>query len=193
MFGPFGSDRTNGCRCDACRAARGAYARDRERNRTRVKWGIEEPWPGTHVPARATRRHLRWLQTRGIGMRTVEKQSGVSRSALQKIVSGESRRVTRRTEDRILAVGLSAVRPGAYVDGTETWARIEDLLAAGWSRAAIARVVTGPQAKSLQLRRGRVSARNAATVAALHLRVFPHLEGSPFARRTSRLSGKKPA
>lgn len=183
VLGPAGFDSPNGCRCGECREAHRIYARDLQRNYVRSGLGIEEAWPGRHVPARPARRHLAWLRRQGVGLRAVEKWSGVGRTTLAGITTGETRNITRRTEIRVLAVGTFAAGPHALIDAAKTWARIADLLSAGWSKAAIARRITGPTAVSLQLRKGKVTVRQAAAVEALHREVFPEREGRPIPRR----------
>lgn len=179
VFGAVGTDRANGCRCEECREANRAYARDRDR---RLK--LLEPADGTHIDAAAARDHLLWLRGQGVGLRTVARKTGLARNTLQKIVTGGSSRCTAFTAELILGVGCSA---GALVDGTDTWARIGDLLDAGWTRVAIARALHGPQAKALQLRHGRVSADNARAVAEIHAGALPHLAGRPRRRRAAKV------
>lgn len=186
VFGITGADTKKGCRCEPCRTAHRIYNRDLCRNYTRSAWGVEEIRPGRYVPAGPARNHLAWLRSQGVGLRAVAERSGVGRTSLTKLASGESRRITARTEDRILAVGLSAAAPSARISAAETWARIDDLLAAGWTRKAVARRVTSPTAESLQLGRDRVTVRHAVAVAELHEEIFPDQCGRPLRRRQRR-------
>lgn len=189
VFGPAGGDWANGCRCDPCREANRAYARNRDRERR--SWMGEESPDHWHVDADAARAHLAWLREHGIGLRTVEARTGLARHTLQQITSGESRRCLARTERLILGTGLFAALPGACIDGDDTRARIVDLLAAGWTKVAIARAILGPQAKALQLRRDRVCARNAKAVAELHASALPHLRGQPHRRLAPGISAPR--
>lgn len=175
VFGVTG--RSPGCRCELCRDANRTYARNRDRERR--SWMAEEPPDHWYVNGGAARAHLIWLREHGIGLRTIEARTGLARHTLQQIVSGGSEKCFARTERLILGVGLFAARPGAYIDGDETQARIVDLLAAGWTKVAIARAILGPQAKALQFRCDRVSARNARAVAELHAQALPQLQGRP--------------
>jgi hypothetical protein len=145
----------------------------------------EEPPDHWYVGAGAARAHLIWLREHGIGLRTVEARTGLARHTLQQIASSGSGRCFARTERLILGIGLFAARPGAYIDGGDTRARLADLLAVGWTKVAIARAILGPQAKALQLRCDRVSVRNAKAVAELHARALPQLQGRPRRRLTS--------
>lgn len=174
VFGATGTLAGQGCRCEPCRDANRLYARERDR---RLK--LLEPADGTHIDAGAARDHLLWLRDQGVGLRTVERKTGLARNTLRQIVTGSSARCSARTERLVLGVGRSA---GALVDATDTWARINDLLDAGWSRAAIARALHGPQAKALQLRRDRIFADNARAVARIHAEALPQLCGRPHRR-----------
>lgn len=177
VFGPAGNNPSAGCRCDPCREANRTYARQRDRERR--SWMAEDPPDHWYVDAGRARRHLAWLREDGIGLRAVERETGLARHTLQQISSGESARCFARTERRILGVGLTSAKNGAYIDGADTRARIDDLRSAGWSKVAIAREILGPQAKALQLRCDRVTARNARAVTEIHRRALPELGGRP--------------
>jgi len=155
---------TAGCRCDACRIAHRDYNREWLRKEARIRYGIEERVEQT-VDAAEAREHLLWLSSQGIGRRQVAKHARLVPSTIQKITSGQRTRIYRETADRILAVNLSQ-RPGnAHVDATRTWQQINELLDAGWSKARIARHLTGRQTTlSLQLHRDRVTLRTARTI-----------------------------
>lgn len=165
VFGPEGQDRSQGCRCEPCKEANRAYARDRYRKAHRPDETIEP----AYVPCHEARRHLEWLRSVGVGYRTVSERTGIARSSLQKIGTGRVTRSRRSTIDAILAVPRSAARPGAYVPADDTWRRIDDLLAHGWTKVAIARHLTGnPDAVALQLGRDRVTRAHADAVRDLH-------------------------
>jgi len=127
----------------------------------------------------AVRRHLRRLQDAGIGLRQVSRLTGVSRTRLTETMTGRSYTADRpqvralyyRTAKRILGVPIDPTRaaPGAYIDATETWRLLEEMLAAGATKKRIAKEL-GSKAKTpaLQLGRDRVSARQAAAVRRLH-------------------------
>lgn len=166
VFGPEpGDDRSKGCRCEPCRLANAAYARERYRKAHRP----DETLDPAYVDNAEARRHLAWLRDQGVGLRTVAIRSGVGRTALHKIATGRVTRSRPETIDAILAVGRSAVRGAALVDAGPTWRRIDDLLAHGWTRTAIAAAL-GQQGNppSLQLGRERVTAANAHAVEELH-------------------------
>lgn len=138
---------------------------------------IRPPRAATETPhwisPAIVRRHLRVLQSAGIGLRRIAELSGVSYSRLVELRCGLARRRDRprrrrlksATAERIFAVAPHAA-PGARVPAAETWARITALRAAGWSKARIARAL-GKQRAALQLGRQTVLQRNAAAVARL--------------------------
>ena len=140
------------CRCGPCRRANTDYARERDRASRRPDGGAP-----AYVPAGRVREHLEWLRDGGVGLRRVAEVSGVSRSALTAIAAGRQRRLRPATGERIMAVSRRDGAAGALVDGAPTWQLLEQLLAAGHSRAWIARQL-GSEATTpaLQLRRERV-------------------------------------
>lgn len=160
-----GREPGRGCRCDLCREARSEYDRQRKQ---RV-----EP---AYVGADEVRRHLRMLQEHGIGWQTVSKRSGVSNGVISKILygcyatgRGPCERVRPATRDKILAVMPSDAADDNRIDATRTHENIATLLQRGWTKRAIARVITdNPTANGLQIRPGRkVHARTARAVEAL--------------------------
>lgn len=172
VFGPQpGQDRSLGCRCEPCKNANRAYARDRLRAQSRP----DEALAPAYVSAAPARDHLRWLQERGVGLRTVADVSGVGRSSLQQIASGRRTKATPQVIERILAV-KAVPRGTSLVDAAPTWQLIDRLLAAGWTRAAIAGEI-GQDGRRLQLQTDRVTAENARRVADLAARVLTDDEG----------------
>lgn len=167
VHGPAG--RSKGCRCEPCRDANRTYARTRARRAARPD-EILEP---AYVDNSEAREHLAWLASVGVGKRTVSERSGVALSAIEKIRRGTVTRSRPDTIAKILAVGRSAARGAALVDAEPTRRLIDDLLAHGWTRTAIAREL-GSQAKrpSLQIRGTRVTAETARRVADLHHRAL---------------------
>lgn len=132
------------------------------------------------VPADAARRHLAALGAQGIGLNTVAELSGVSHGSLSKIVYGEprrgrppSRRIRHETAERILAVAVEQASGGQRINAGPTWALVEELLDAGYSRAELARRLGSRAASpSLQIGRRLVRASTARAVEALHARLI---------------------
>ena len=166
MFGPEpGSDRSKGCRCEPCREANRAYARQRDRASRRP----DEQLEAAYIDAGEVRAHLRFLAARGVGRRQVSAVSGVAQSSLAKLRSGKVRRCRPATAEAILAVFPIDAADGAYVPAGPTWKLLDDLLAHGWTRTAIARALgSTAKAPAMQLDREFVTARNARAVKALH-------------------------
>jgi len=138
------------CTCDECRAANSRY----EKHRT--KWLGEFPRiPPPLVPPTRTRTHIRRLMRQGMGYKQVADVADVPRSVVGAILWGRSDRKTkmirRETETAILAVQLE-LSPGACVPTGEAVTIVDELVARGWTRAAIARRITGrPSTASLQI------------------------------------------
>lgn len=94
-----------GCRCQPCTIANRNYAREWERHKRRMTYGIE-----THVEhlvdATEAREHLQWLSSKGVGSIRVRSVTKMSRSNIVLIRQGRRTKITQRTAQRILAVGL---------------------------------------------------------------------------------------
>lgn len=145
------------CRCPECKSAHSRY------EKTRRRWQGEFPRE-LHplVPAARARAHLKDLMSQGMSLKRMAAIHDLSHGVLSSIVYGRKNRpylkIRRDTEDRILAVTLD-VADGAKVDRAEADAIIEELLARGWTKSAIAREVTGPRAAGLQFDERQVYAR----------------------------------
>jgi hypothetical protein len=163
------------CGCEACREAN----RDYERRRGRAIARPDEVWI-PYVPAGPARRHLAELSKQGVGLKTVSRLSGVSHGALSKMVYGDprrgqapSRRVRPETLAAILAVRLHQAQGGQKVPAGPTWALLEELLAAGYTKVFLARALGSTAANpALQVSRDRVRASTARAVEALHARLI---------------------
>jgi len=165
--------RTNyviGCRCEPCTVANRVYARNRERHVRRVAHGIEEPVV-RFVDATETRDHLLWLRSFGVGLRTVVKLTGLGRTALGQIRSGETKQVHLDTETKILALWRDTRNDAMIVDAGQTWKRITWLQQQGWSKARIAREL-GYQSNALQIHADRITHRTEQRVEDLVRRVL---------------------
>lgn len=156
-----------GCRCDACREANNAYARLRGKMKRAGEFD-------RLVDAARVERHLRKLSRRhGIGLRTVADVAGVARSSLNAIVAGRKVKLREQTAARILAVTKDAIGGEAtLVSAASTWKLIAKLLAAGFTRGAIARRL-GHKTAALQMRKDRITARTRERVARLFREIDP--------------------
>lgn len=139
------------CRCTPCRAANAADWRARQRALP------------TTASATSVRRHLARLESAGVGYRQVAAAAGVAERTVWEIRSGARRRVSLATWERILAVGPDAAAPGALVDARASWRLVEQLVAAGRSRAWIARQL-GAGGRELKLGRHRTTVERARAI-----------------------------
>ncbi len=153
------------CDCDQCREAHNRYERER-RART-------EP---AYVSATRARAHVTDLMYQGVGAKTIAKAAGISHGALSKLMYGDygrnmppSRRIRRSTEAKLLTVTPSARAGGARIDAGPTVWRVDEMVAAGVPKSAIA-VAIGQKGPGLQLSRGQVSVRHARQIEDIHAR-----------------------
>lgn len=154
-----------GCHCFQCRRANARYESER----------AKRP-PNPYVSVAPVRDHLDKLTAQGVGLRTVAEMAGASRSTLREIRIGAHNSIRKQLADRILAVGIEHAAEGALVDGAETWALIDELLAAGYRKGQIATML-GREVPALQLKRGMVRASTADAVKSLHAELMAEGEG----------------
>ena len=162
-WGEVGDDYRNGCRCYECCTAGVLYEKLRAARKHR---GVDP-----YVDNTEARQHLEWLETQGVGLRTVSAVSGVSRSALSLIRKG-TRPVSRpETIAAILAVHTGDAAAGAVIDGTRTMQLVDELLALGHTKGDLA-IMLGASTKALQVcRRGTIRRETADKVQQLHERL----------------------
>lgn len=105
-------------------------------------------WTTMHVDAEPVRRHITALKDRGVGVRRIQEISGVSRSAIQRIMRGQPTRnqpprssVWRHTAIKIMAIPLDADNRsrGSLVEAIGSVRRLRALQAIGWTQTEIAR------------------------------------------------------
>lgn len=147
-----------GCRCDLCADARREYEKKRRQR--------AEP---AYVSAGPVREHLAFLSARGIGWKHAARAAGLSPSVVWKIVYGRdgkpSKRCRPETASKLLAVTPADGAAGSLVDAAATWRNIERLLAAGWTKSAIARAIG--QSRTLQVSRSKVERGTASKIESL--------------------------
>lgn len=153
-----------GCRCQACRAANTAYARERQAARARGE--------GNHiVSAEPAREHLAWLSAQGVGHKTAADAAKVAGSIVTKIVYGQRTKIRAQTERRILAVTVDTAMDGARIDAAPTKRLLAELRACGYTNVVIASELLGRRVRGLQIGKSpTVEVRTAALVRALHER-----------------------
>lgn len=161
VFGEWGGDSKNGCRCDTCKA--GNTTRYFER-KARI-----EP---AYVDAGPAREHVAWLSTQGVGLKQIVKVSTVSQGVLWKLMYGKrqpdgtrraSKRILRSTHDAIVAVTPSSGADGSRIPAGPTLAHVDRLVAAGVPRVRIAERIG--QTGALQLRGQQVTRHHARAIA----------------------------
>lgn len=171
------------CRCEPCRTANRVASRERVNAMRRP----DEAWV-PYIPAGPARRHIEALMAAGVGPKTIAKLSGVPHGAISKIVYGnyqtgrKSKRIRPETARKILAVTAELADGGQKVDAAPTWRMLDELIAKGWPKAHLARLIVGPQAVSLQIRRSTVRASTARKVE----QVYAQIKDSPAPPRRSR-------
>ena len=154
-----------GCRCDLCTRANTLYARSRYRAVCR---GDSDPL----ISSARARRYLKRLRRAGVGLRVVADLAQIPRSTLQKIRSGSRRHCRQSSSERICSVTIEPWADGHYVDARPSWRQLDRLLSDGWTKTELARQLGSTALRpALQLRRDRITARNARQVARLFARL----------------------
>lgn len=144
-----------GCRCQACHAANTDYERGRAAARALGEGnGL--------VSAERARAHLAALSAAGVGRKTAADAAKVAASSVSKIIDGQRTKIREQTERRILAVTPAVAADRAYIDAAPTWLLLDELIASGYRLTRLASEMLGRQVRALQLRRDRVTVRNAA-------------------------------
>lgn len=110
-----------GCRCFTCRLAKSEYEQQR----------LAGELAGC-VDAGPAREHLAALRAAGFGLRRIVVETGVSRSALQRLSVQAT--VHKTTETRLLSMPLvEAPKPKRFISAVGTHRRVQALCTLGWS------------------------------------------------------------
>jgi hypothetical protein len=160
------SNYTTGCRCQPCTEANRTYARNLDRHKSRVRYGIEQPIERFCDPTEA-QNHLEWLRTNGIGLRTVTNTTGLSRKTLFEIRRRTVTRILITTHNKILSVGLHRAPNASLIPADQTWRLVNELLDEGWTGGRINRAI-GNNSYALQLGKIRVQRSTAKKIEELH-------------------------
>jgi hypothetical protein len=147
-----------GCRCDQCRAANAAHARQRRLDR---KTG-----PGM-IPPDAVREHLLALAAKGVGARSVADALDISMRTIHCIRHGKRKLVRAKLARKILDADESVRADGSYVDCKPTRELIHDLRERGWSETQLATWM-GYKKRLKFLYRSRIRALTASRVERLY-------------------------
>lgn len=129
------------CRCTDCRYLHSRRARERSRQHA---YGT---FDSGLIDAEPIRRHVRALQSAGIGTHQIARLSGLPRQTVQGLFGRRDadrkghipQRVSRITAEKILQVSADerSVADGANVSARGTQRRIQALVARGWSMAKL--------------------------------------------------------
>lgn len=138
--GTYARYKLDGCRCYPCAGAASDYRANRERA---IAYGTWQPF----VDAEPVRRHIRALQSCGMGLRRIAEAAGVDRKRLQVVLTGRPERGTP-PQKRIrpaIAAAILAIQPTldllgdrTVIDATGTRRRLQALVATGWSISKLA-------------------------------------------------------
>ena len=132
------------CRCDVCRTAQTARARQRTRAQAFGRW------ESAFVDAQPARDHINKLRVLGVGVKQVAKLTGIAPSVLGALVFGRGSsqqgsyekprpatisKIRRENEQKILAVTFDvfSLTPGTNVAARGAHRRIQALCAIGYS------------------------------------------------------------
>jgi hypothetical protein len=122
---------TMGCRCDECKAVKTSYGRERKEAQRNGKGN-------PRVPADAARAHLALLSDAGIGYLRVSELAGVNHNIVWKIRTGERKHIMFTTEQKILSITPDDISDSTTIDASETWKKIDWLLAHGFTKTSLA-------------------------------------------------------
>jgi hypothetical protein len=143
---------SKGCRCEPCRVAHRLYERQKNRERSREKMGLELR-PVRFVDPAEARDHLLFLRSKGVGSRAVAEKTGFSHHFIQSVANGRAKRIGKKYADSILAVSINDILKGQYVPVGNANELIDDLLARGFSRRQIAKGIGTPKSADLRLKK----------------------------------------
>ncbi|MFE0104535.1 hypothetical protein [Streptomyces sp. NPDC059009] len=157
----------DGCRCYVCAFAVARYNDAREYALRRGQWH-------PYTDAEPVRRHLRDLQSSGLGLRRIAELAGVDRKRLQVILKGCAERgghpqrfVRPALAASVLAISVTEGKQAlhATVDAVGTHRRLQALVFAGWPQSRLATLLGMSDAGfSAMLRREHVLVRTERAV-----------------------------
>jgi hypothetical protein len=151
-----------GCHCALCRAANTAYATQRARA---VKNG---EWNGL-VPSSRAQMHLLKLSAKGVGRRAVQASTDIGASIIQKIYSGEKKKIRAMTEKKILRVTIEQASPASLVSAKSSWKLLNVLLSKGYTKTQLANFLGG-KSLALQVSHDKILLRTEARIKKLFAR-----------------------
>ena len=158
------------CRCEPCTIANRIYARNLAREHAARAYGFDvEP---RLIDATSSRERLVLLRRNGIGLRTVEKLTGIDRKTALNIISGETKRVRPETYDLLMSIAYDDRPGGTLIPAGPTWQLLNKLIKDGHTRTAIATAIAGKPTRALQIERKQVKLRTARKVEQVYLELM---------------------
>jgi len=158
------------CRCKPCTEANTVYQRGLDRENRARAYGFDvEP---RLIDATPSRERLLLLRRNGIGLRTVEKLTGIDRKTALQIISGETKRVRPDTYDLIMSITYDDRPGGTLIPAGPTWQLLNKLIKAGHTRTAIATAIAGKPTRALQIERKQVRLDTARKVEQVYLELM---------------------
>jgi hypothetical protein len=128
-------------------------------------------WRG-FVPTTLVLGHIQKLRKAGIGYRAIADAAGLAKSTISMILTGERVQIRKHRADRILAVDRTAIADRALVPAGRTWALLNELLGAGYTKTFLAKQLgSRTKAPSLQIQADRITALTASKVERLYRRM----------------------
>ncbi len=113
----------------------------------------------------------------GVGYKIAADASCTGITTVAKILSGEKKRIRKRTSDAILEVDSGAAADHAHVPAGPTWTRLRELEVEYLTKGRLA-LALGYKTRALQIGKKTVLARTEMKVRRLHERVFGSGEGA---------------
>jgi transcriptional regulator with XRE-family HTH domain len=148
-----------------------------EMNRAAEEAGaVSDPYWASPTLKGLVRKYLRQLRAAGVGQNRIAAVAGVARSRVAALLTGHSHKKDRpqrqrlkwSTAQRLLGVQVGDLAAGARVPAAETWRLIDEMVAAGMTKRAIASQIMGRDTLSLQLSKWQIQKRHATTVRRLY-------------------------
>jgi hypothetical protein len=170
-----------GCRCRACEDSntRGYHERQQKARCPKSRRSFQPicaecrarlVWNGL-VDAAPARRHLRKLSRKGVGRDAVAAACDVAVTVINEVRDGTKRQIRAKTARALLSVDRDALADGANVDSEATWKLLDELLALGWTKGALA-LQLGMKYAALQYKRSQVRASTVLRVRKLHAKLI---------------------
>jgi len=159
-------------------------------------------WESSYVDAEPVRAHIRALRAAGIGNKRLRLLSGVSHNTIQVIMtgrpergSGPTKKVWRRTAEKLLTVPVpetphAAVADGAKVPALGTRRRLQALVAFGYSRTQLCQRIGMDITNGCRLFRDDQAAVTAATARTVEA-LFRELHMTPGLSVRARNEGRR--